>query len=145
MNANASGMPAKLAATPEKVVSTERTTLGVPSRIAAYAIRKPSRPPTSGGDEAHLDAVLVRRDVGLVRKLLEVREREAALDALEGADEHLPGGQEEEEDRVGEEGDDAEPGKGRTPAAGSHRPRETFGLERAFQRATTRPSSASPS
>ena len=47
MNANASGMPAKLAATPEKVVRVERTTLGVPSRIAEYAIRKPSRPPTT--------------------------------------------------------------------------------------------------
>lgn len=45
MNAAASGMPAKLAATPEKVVSTERTIFGVPSRIAAYAIRKPSSPP----------------------------------------------------------------------------------------------------
>jgi hypothetical protein len=29
------------------VVRVERTTLGVPSRIAEYAIRKPSRPPTT--------------------------------------------------------------------------------------------------
>ena len=47
MNANASGMPAKFAATPENVVITLRTTRGVPSRIAAYAIRKPRAPPSS--------------------------------------------------------------------------------------------------
>ena len=35
MNAKASGTPAKFAATPENVVSAERTTRGVPSRIAA--------------------------------------------------------------------------------------------------------------
>jgi hypothetical protein len=35
MKANASGMPAKLAATPEKVVIAVRTNRGVPSRIAA--------------------------------------------------------------------------------------------------------------
>jgi hypothetical protein len=35
MNANASGMPPKLAATPENVVSPERIQRGVPSRIAA--------------------------------------------------------------------------------------------------------------
>jgi hypothetical protein len=35
MNANASGTPAKLAATPENVVSADRTQRGVPSRMAA--------------------------------------------------------------------------------------------------------------
>ena len=35
MNAKASGMPPKFAATPENVVSTERIHRGVPSRIAA--------------------------------------------------------------------------------------------------------------
>ena len=35
MNANASGMPPKFAATPEKVVMTARIQRGVPSRIAA--------------------------------------------------------------------------------------------------------------
>jgi hypothetical protein len=35
MNANASGIPPKLAATPENVVSADRIHLGVPSRIAA--------------------------------------------------------------------------------------------------------------
>lgn len=45
MNANASGMPPKFAATPENVVRTERIQRGVPSRIAAYAIANPSRPP----------------------------------------------------------------------------------------------------
>jgi hypothetical protein len=34
-NANASGMPPKLAATPEKVAKAERIQFGVPSRIAA--------------------------------------------------------------------------------------------------------------
>ena len=34
MNANASGMPPKLAATPEKVLRMLRTQRGVPSRIA---------------------------------------------------------------------------------------------------------------
>ena len=47
MKANASGMPAKLAATPENVASAPRIQRGVPSRIAAYAMRKPSRPPSS--------------------------------------------------------------------------------------------------
>jgi hypothetical protein len=47
MNANASGMPPKLAATPEKVVRTERIQRGVPSRIAAYAIASPAKPPSS--------------------------------------------------------------------------------------------------
>ncbi len=45
MNANASGIPAKLAATPENVVRTVRIQRGVPSRIAAYATRKPKMPP----------------------------------------------------------------------------------------------------
>ncbi len=35
MNANASGMPPKFAATPENVVSALRIQRGVPSRIAA--------------------------------------------------------------------------------------------------------------
>ena len=35
MKANASGMPPKFAATPEKVVKAERTQRGVPSLIAA--------------------------------------------------------------------------------------------------------------
>ena len=35
MNAKASGMPPKFAATPEKVLSVERIQRGVPSRIAA--------------------------------------------------------------------------------------------------------------
>jgi hypothetical protein len=35
MKANASGMPAKLAATPEKVVIAVRMNRGLPSRIAA--------------------------------------------------------------------------------------------------------------
>ena len=47
MNANASGMPPKFAATPENVVSTERIHRGVPSRIAAYATRRPNTPPSS--------------------------------------------------------------------------------------------------
>jgi len=45
MNANASGIPPKLAATPENVVIAERTHFGVPSRSAAYAIARPKRPP----------------------------------------------------------------------------------------------------
>ena len=45
MKAKASGMPPKLAATPEKVPYAERTQFGVPLRIAAYAIRSPKRPP----------------------------------------------------------------------------------------------------
>jgi hypothetical protein len=40
-------MPAKFAATPENVVRIVRTTLGVPSRMAAYAIRKPAAPPAN--------------------------------------------------------------------------------------------------
>ena len=35
MNAKASGMPPKFAATPENVVSADRIQRGVPSRIAA--------------------------------------------------------------------------------------------------------------
>ncbi len=45
MNANASGMPPKFAATPENVVRTERIQRGVPSRIAAYATRIPKNAP----------------------------------------------------------------------------------------------------
>ena len=47
MKAKASGMPPKLAATPEKVPYAERTQFGVPLRIAAYASRSPNRPPRS--------------------------------------------------------------------------------------------------
>jgi hypothetical protein len=47
MNANASGMPPKLAATPENVVSAERIQRGVPSRSAAYATKSPTTPPIS--------------------------------------------------------------------------------------------------
>ena len=46
MNANASGMPPKFAATPEKVVRPDRTNFGVPSRIAAYATKRPAMPPS---------------------------------------------------------------------------------------------------
>ena len=45
MNANASGIPPKFAATPENVPNAERIHDGVPLRIAAYAIRRPNRPP----------------------------------------------------------------------------------------------------
>jgi hypothetical protein len=45
MNANASGMPPKFAATPENVVSALRIHLGVPSRSAAYAMKSPATPP----------------------------------------------------------------------------------------------------
>ena len=45
MKANASGMPPKFAATPENVVSVLRIHLGVPSRIAAYAMKSPATPP----------------------------------------------------------------------------------------------------
>ena len=45
MNANASGIPPKFAATPENVVSALRIHLGVPSRIAAYAMKRPAMPP----------------------------------------------------------------------------------------------------
>ena len=45
MNANASGMPPKFAATPENVVRMERIQRGVPSRSAAYAIASPTKPP----------------------------------------------------------------------------------------------------
>jgi hypothetical protein len=47
MNANASGIPAKFAATPEKVEMTVRIHRGVPSRIAAYAISSPSSAPSA--------------------------------------------------------------------------------------------------
>ena len=56
MNANASGMPAKLRRDAGRTSSsTVRTNLGVPSRIAEYAIRKPSSAAEQGGDEADLD------------------------------------------------------------------------------------------
>jgi hypothetical protein len=47
MKANASGMPPKFAATPENVVNAERIHFGVPSRIAAYAMKNPITPPSS--------------------------------------------------------------------------------------------------
>ena len=45
MNANASGIPAKFAATPENVVRIVRRKRGVPSRMAAYAMQIPSTQP----------------------------------------------------------------------------------------------------
>ena len=45
MNARASGTPAKLEATPEKVISAAPRMLGSPPRITAYASRKPKIPP----------------------------------------------------------------------------------------------------
>ena len=48
--AKASGTPAKFDATPEKVISGDRTPLGTPPRIIAAAIRKPTRQPSA--DEA---------------------------------------------------------------------------------------------
>jgi hypothetical protein len=45
MKANASGMPPKFAATPENVVRALRIHFGVPSRIAAYAMKSPATPP----------------------------------------------------------------------------------------------------
>ena len=47
MKANASGMPPKLAATPEKVRRPSGPSSGVPLRIAAYAIRSPNSAPRS--------------------------------------------------------------------------------------------------
>jgi hypothetical protein len=47
MNAKASGMPPKFAATPEKVVMMPRIQRGVPSRIAANAMKKPRMQPAS--------------------------------------------------------------------------------------------------
>ena len=45
MNAKASGMPAKFAATPANVVNAVLMNRGVPSRMAAYAMRSPSTAP----------------------------------------------------------------------------------------------------
>ena len=146
MKANASGMPAKLAATPQKVARTVRTTRGVPSRTAAYAIRKPSEAARERGDEAHLDRVLEGAGVRLVEDLAHVCGREPAVERLEGADQHLRGGQEQEKHGVGQEGNDAEPDESRTnAAAGFHRPRRLRRFERRAQGATRRPSSAIPS
>ena len=58
MNAKASGIPAKFAATPENVVNAGADR-GVPSRIAEYAIRKPSNPPTSA--VTRLTSMLLRK------------------------------------------------------------------------------------
>ena len=57
MNAKASGIPPKFAATPEKVVSAERIQRGVPSRIAAYAMKRPATPPIT--DVMRLTSMLV--------------------------------------------------------------------------------------
>ena len=86
MKANASGMPAKLAATPEKVVRTVRTTRGVPSRMAAYAIRKPRMPPASAVTRLTSIEFLKALTIRLVEDLAHVRGREAAVERLEGAE-----------------------------------------------------------
>jgi hypothetical protein len=44
-NANASGTPAKFDATPENVISMERSGLGSPPIVTAYASKKPKMPP----------------------------------------------------------------------------------------------------
>ena len=61
MNAKASGMPAKLAATPENVVSAERTTRGVPSPDRRVRHQEAEQAADDRRDEADLDAVLERR------------------------------------------------------------------------------------
>ena len=78
MNANASGMPPKFAATPENVVIIERIHRGVPSRSAAYAIARPMSAAEQRGDEADLDARLERVDVRVVEEQPHVVERVAA-------------------------------------------------------------------
>jgi len=45
MNARASGTPAKLEATPEKVMTAVRRNFGRPPRITAYASSSPKMPP----------------------------------------------------------------------------------------------------
>ena len=45
MNARASGTPAKLDATPEKVISPPRRSGRRPPEMTAYAIRNPKIPP----------------------------------------------------------------------------------------------------
>jgi hypothetical protein len=47
MKAKASGIPPKLAATPEKVARVPRIHRGVSSRSAAYATKSPNSPPSS--------------------------------------------------------------------------------------------------
>ena len=103
MNANASGMPPKFAATPENVVSAERTQRGVPSRIAAYAMKRPTTPPSSAVTRLISMLVLYASMYGWWKSSRMFVERVAAVLALERADQHRPGGQEQERDRVGEE------------------------------------------
>jgi hypothetical protein len=57
--------------------------------------------------------------VRLVHDLADVVERRTTLRALEGPDDDLAGGDEEEGERVGEEREQAEPGKRKTPPAGT--------------------------
>ena len=94
MKAKASGMPAKLAATPENVVSLPRIQRGVPSRTGAYAMRKPSRPPSSAVTRLTSIEFLNALRYGSSTSLRHVVERPAAVRALERADHHVRGGEE---------------------------------------------------
>ena len=58
MKAAASGMPAKLAATPENVVSPARGTAGRALADRRVREQQPEHGAEEGGDEADLDAVL---------------------------------------------------------------------------------------
>ena len=56
MNANASGMPPKFAATPEKVESAERTQRGAPGEARRVGDQEPEQAAEERRDEADLDA-----------------------------------------------------------------------------------------
>ena len=74
MNANASGMPPKFAATPENVVSTGADPRGRSLADRRVGDEEPEHSAEQRGDEADLDARLVRVDVWVVEEQADVRE-----------------------------------------------------------------------
>ena len=91
MNAKASGMPPKFAATPENVVRSSGPR-GRPLADRGVGDEEPGDAADQRRDEADLDARLVRVDVRVVEEQPDVRERPVVVLVLERADEHRSAG-----------------------------------------------------
>ena len=111
MKAKASGTPAKLEATPLKVIKVGRSQPGRPPRSAASARARPSERAEGRRGGADLEAQPIGQADRRLAEPDDVGEREGAVTVLEGADEEPRSRRDEEHRREDEERRDAEPGR----------------------------------